>query len=120
MQRPECMRRHLSSVIFLLIFLLLISIPGLMTLFKMYTGKELDRQLNGHFDPVEAPVLNKNSILNKSFQHDFEDYFHNSFTGRGYLITTYNQIRHSLFGENSQSCMGDSLIYEPYIIMHLV
>lgn len=119
MQKLECIRNYLSSVIFLLIFLLLISIPGLMTLLKLYTGKDLDRQLNGHFDPVEAPILNKNSVLNKSFQHGFEDYFHNSFTGRGYLITTYNQIRHSLFGENSQSCIGDSLIYEPYIVAHL-
>lgn len=90
-----------------------------MTLFALTTGKNLDRQLKGNFDPVEKPVLNSESVLSKTFQQNFETYFHNSFIGRGCLVTTYNQIRHSLFDENPLSCVGDSLIHEPYIIAHM-
>lgn len=113
------MGKTVKNIIFISVFMLLISFSGFATLLKIATGKDLDRQLNGNFDPVKTPVLSVDCIVDKSFQQDFEVYFHNTFTGRGYLITTYNQIRHSLFEENSQSCVGDSLIYEPYIIAHL-
>ena len=117
--RRAYLTKNLAAPLVSLIFLFLITFPGLMTLFMFATGKNLDRTLKGNFDPVECPTLNAESFYSKSFQQDFENYFHNSFTGRGFLITTYNQIRHSLFDENPQSCISDSLIYEPYIMAHM-
>lgn len=102
-----------------LLFLLLIMIPGSLTLFALVTGKNIDWTLKGNFDPVKTPVLSAASVLDQSFQNDFEIYFHNTFTGRGYMITTYNQIRHSLFGENPQSCISNSFIHEPYILAYM-
>lgn len=112
------MRRY-SALIVSFVFMLLIIFPGVLTLLHLVTGKELDRTLKGNFDSVEIPVFSAESFIGESFQKDFETYFHNSFTGRGYLITTYNQIRHSLFVENPQSYISDSLIYEPYIKAHM-
>lgn len=111
--------RHRAALLFSLVFIILIVFPGTLSVLRFITGKDMDKPLNGNFDLVKSPVMNAESFLEKTFQHDFETYFHNSFTGRGYLITTYNQIRHDLFGENSQSCIGDSLIHEPYIIAHM-
>lgn len=102
-----------------LLFLLLIMVPGSLTMFELITGKNIDWILKGNFDPVKTPVLTVESILDKSFQSDFETFFHNTFTGRGYMITTYNQIRHSLFGENPQSTISDSFISEPYIMAYM-
>ena len=40
-----------------LLFLLLIMIPGSLTLFALVTGKNIDWTLKGNFDPVKTPVL---------------------------------------------------------------
>lgn len=109
----------INSFMFALAFLCLITFPGVLTIIKASTGKEPDRQLNGNFDPVAMPQFGLESVMNKSFQNGFENYFHNTFTGRGYLITTYNQLRASLFEENSSNVIGDSMIFEPYIMTHL-
>lgn len=118
MKRSD-IKKYGNAIVISVCFVLLIIFPGILTLLKLITGKELDRPLKGNFDPVETPVFSVENFLGKSFQKDFENYFHNSFTGRGYLTTTYNQIRHSLFGENPSSYIGDSLIWESYIIIHM-
>lgn len=110
---------NIKNKIFVAIFYMLIFFPIFLTMLHIITGKSFDRKLKGYFDPIEKPELTISSVKDGSFQDSFANYFHNTFTGRGIIITSYNQIRHSLFGENSSQVIGDGYIHEPYIKAYL-
>lgn len=102
-------------IFFIVIFAGIISIPAFLTCVFRFTGISIDRELKGNFDKVDRPEITFESAVDGDLMPLIENYFHNSFQGRGIIITTYNQIRHSIFNENSSDYKGKALISDGYI-----
>lgn len=102
-------------VIFIAVFAGILVIPAFLTCIYKITGKSFDRELKGNYDAVYKPEFSAEKLVNGELTGDIESYVHNTFQGRGIFITTYNQIKHSVFNENSSDYIGKDLVSDGYI-----
>lgn len=80
-----------------IIFICLIVMPILTSWVLPLLGVSNLVNIQGHFDKVEFPAYQTQSILSKDFQNQFSKWFENQLEIRKIFIKTYNQIKYSLF-----------------------
>ena len=72
--------------------------PMLCTAAQTALDWETDVTLEGNFETYERPEAGVREFVDGEYQEEYELWWNNSFSPRGRLIKTYNQIRYSLFG----------------------
>lgn len=94
------------------LFVLMIFIPGLLTVIGGSLGRKLDVELGGFFDTYEKPEFSLESFWNGDFQDSYTTWFANNFSPRGILIEAYNTVRYSLFNRGVDIVGEDDYLFE--------
>lgn len=111
------MRKHFYKILFF-------SIISVLTLFlfQTVTGIFTLKPLNGVSTEVEKPKLTLKSYADGSFQNNVDDYLHDHFGFREWLIRGYNQYLWSCFKETNNSTVvrgkEDWLFEDVYVKDH--
>ena len=81
---------------------------------------DFNTELYGASTKSDKPAITLSEIMDGEYQEKYEKWYSENFTGRNFLLKTYNQFRYSIFnGTNSSIVKGDNgYYYEKSYIEH--
>lgn len=100
------------KIIILIIFIFILFIPLNSKIYTKITNTKLDDKLNGYFISYNRPKFSWKSLLNGSFQENYNNYFKNNFSNRKKFIICYNTIRYQLFNVGNRIIGKNNSIFE--------
>lgn len=103
-----------KTIIF--IFLTIIYLPLCLKCASKVCDVPCDVELKGYTSVKKRPDVNKNNILDGSFQADFTSWLESNLKPRGVLVRTYSTINYNLFGVGNRVIGKNDDIFEPAYI----
>ena len=106
----EDMRKHLLVVVFFAVIIVMCAFTFLGVTSRLF--------LYGTTDDTEKPVGSTDSILDGTYQSDYDTWYKENYPYRDYVVKTYNQFKYSVFNKSSNSnlsLIGDAIIETGYI-----
>lgn len=97
---------------FVILFLLLILLPGALWLASDVTGQTYDVPLNGYTDVTEKPVLSAQTLSDGSFQRQYAEWFRENIPLRGIMIRNYNSLNYYLANDANRYVGKNGQIFE--------
>lgn len=113
--------RYMMKKTFNIIFMMILLLPIVFSGYEFMSQKDVDGILK-NVTRYEKPEFHIRKFWDGVYQNDYDTYYSNEYSGRDFLVKTYNQVRYTLFDLTNNIIVGENkdLFEETYINEYMI